>query len=449
MKINPIKTLILFTLSTSLFISNVTYSNAQTTSTSLEREEILAFNNTSSDSSVIRWSSYHQSTIDIQDNVHDGNIPVSLLNDPVYCSMNLPSESRSDEMIRAYRDNGLTIGRVPSNASFLLGFGAIEDTTGMELPDKFSVYLGQMKLFAFSKSQNKWITIESQPYPRGIYIYTLPWTTTVATKCERVTNYSNYVRVDLTKEELQGNCLHFWEGKAKVKNDDYLYYAASYDVWVSSNAAGKLTATGGIDTKDSACIQTINQLNTTRGYSCSETCKSVWGNTIPNSEYEKCNSSVLNSLYGNVNYPYTASSDNAWINGASSAEDTSSIEENISYEEIIPKDNSINNEDSESKNEPEVIPTSITKVTSTDDSVTIKWKKQPKQSSGYQIQYSSDKKLKKKVKTVTINNPNKGTKKISKIEQDKNYYVKIRSYYKVGSKIVYSKWSKVKKIRTK
>ncbi|SDB68416.1 MULTISPECIES: hypothetical protein [unclassified Butyrivibrio] len=243
---------------------------------------------------TVKWDSYRKSKKD----VHNGKIPVSLLTDPVYCSMNMPSESLSDEMIRASRDNGhIVTKKIPASASKLLNFGAVEETTKQTLPDSFSVYFGKMKMFAYSKSKKRWITIDSQPYPKGIYIYTLPWKTAKARKCKNVTYYNNYAKVDLTKDDLHGNCLHFWGGAAKLKKNDYLYYAASYEVWVSPNVVGKLTASGGIDSKDSACIKTLSQLYSSRGYKCTTSAKSVWGNTIPNKKYKKCKASKLNKLY--------------------------------------------------------------------------------------------------------------------------------------------------------
>ena len=68
--------------------------------------------------------------------------------------------------------------------------------------------------------------------------------------------------------------------------------------------------------------------------------------------------------------------------------------------------------------------------------------------SGYQIQYSLKKNMKKsKKKTV------KGAKKtkvtIKKLKSKKKYYVRIRTYKVAGGKKIYSKWSKIKKVKVK
>ena len=63
--------------------------------------------------------------------------------------------------------------------------------------------------------------------------------------------------------------------------------------------------------------------------------------------------------------------------------------------------------------------------------------------SGYQIKYSTNKKLKKgsATKTITIKGKNKTRKVIKKLKKKKRYYFKMRAYKKSGGKTVYSKWS--------
>ena len=63
--------------------------------------------------------------------------------------------------------------------------------------------------------------------------------------------------------------------------------------------------------------------------------------------------------------------------------------------------------------------------------------------SGYQIKYSTNKKLKKgsATKTITIKGRYKTRKVIKKLKKKKRYYFKMRTYKKSGGKTVYSKWS--------
>lgn len=96
--------------------------------------------------------------------------------------------------------------------------------------------------------------------------------------------------------------------------------------------------------------------------------------------------------------------------------------------------------------------TSISKMKASKKAFTVKWKKQTKQTSGYCIQYSRDKKFKSGVKVVKVKT-SKTEKKISKLKSKKTYYARIRTYktVKINGKSVkiYSNWSKVKKVKVK
>ena len=87
--------------------------------------------------------------------------------------------------------------------------------------------------------------------------------------------------------------------------------------------------------------------------------------------------------------------------------------------------------------------TTITSVKSQSKAFTVKWKKKSG-ITGYQIQYSTNSKFKKGNKSIKIKNAKTISKKITKLKVAKKYYVRIRTYK--GKK--YSKWSKVKSIKT-
>ncbi len=75
----------------------------------------------------------------------------------------------------------------------------------------------------------------------------------------------------------------------------------------------------------------------------------------------------------------------------------------------------------------------------------VKWKKKTG-INGYQIQYSTNKKFKKKyTKTVKVSKAKLKTKTIkNKLKKKKKYYFRIRTYKKIGKYTAFSKWSKVK-----
>ena len=97
--------------------------------------------------------------------------------------------------------------------------------------------------------------------------------------------------------------------------------------------------------------------------------------------------------------------------------------------------------------------TSLSKVKAAKKSFSATWKKQSKQTSGYQLQYSTNKKFAKSVKTSTISKNTTVKKTVKKLSAKKTYYVRVRTYknVKVGKKTVklYSGWSKVKAVKTK
>lgn len=96
--------------------------------------------------------------------------------------------------------------------------------------------------------------------------------------------------------------------------------------------------------------------------------------------------------------------------------------------------------------------TSISKISAKKKGFKVKYKKQTKQTTGYQIEYSTNSKFKKSSKyTVSKNRSTSYTAK--KLSAKKKYYVRVRTYkkVKVDGKYtnIYSGWSKVKTVKTK
>lgn len=92
--------------------------------------------------------------------------------------------------------------------------------------------------------------------------------------------------------------------------------------------------------------------------------------------------------------------------------------------------------------------TTISTITAKSKGFTVKWKKNKTQTTGYQIQYSTSATFKgAKMETVSKNVTT--NKSVSKLKAKKKYYVRIRTYKKIGSASYYSSWSKVKTVTTK
>lgn len=79
--------------------------------------------------------------------------------------------------------------------------------------------------------------------------------------------------------------------------------------------------------------------------------------------------------------------------------------------------------------------------------LTASWKKTGG-NSGWQVQYSTNKKFRSGVRTVNLK-AGKTKTTIKKLKSRKTYYIRIRGYKNVGGKRMYSGWSNVKKVKIK
>lgn len=80
----------------------------------------------------------------------------------------------------------------------------------------------------------------------------------------------------------------------------------------------------------------------------------------------------------------------------------------------------------------------------------VKWKKQAKNTTGYQVQYSTSRKFTKKTTAIKTVKKKTVTKlDVKKLKAKKKYYVRVRTYHTVKGRKYYSGWSKVKNVSTK
>lgn len=92
--------------------------------------------------------------------------------------------------------------------------------------------------------------------------------------------------------------------------------------------------------------------------------------------------------------------------------------------------------------------TNIVRLTRKSKGFKIKWKKQKVQVTGYQIQYSTNKRFSGKT-TKTIQKNSNTSAIIKNLKARKSYYVRIRTYKTVSGKKYYSSWSTVKTVKPK
>ena len=93
--------------------------------------------------------------------------------------------------------------------------------------------------------------------------------------------------------------------------------------------------------------------------------------------------------------------------------------------------------------------TSLKKLTAGKKQFKATWNAQKTQTTGYLIQYSTNKNFKSGKKTVKIKKNKTTSSTVKKLKAKKKYYVRIRTYKNVNGKTYYSGWSKVKNVITK
>ena len=92
--------------------------------------------------------------------------------------------------------------------------------------------------------------------------------------------------------------------------------------------------------------------------------------------------------------------------------------------------------------------TSIKKLKAGKKQFKATWKKQKTQTTGYEVQYSTNKNF-KSAKKVKIKKNKTTSSTVKKLKAKKKYYVRIRTYKTVNGKKFYSGWSNVKSVKTK
>lgn len=94
------------------------------------------------------------------------------------------------------------------------------------------------------------------------------------------------------------------------------------------------------------------------------------------------------------------------------------------------------------------VKTSFTSIKPKSKGFAVSWKKQSKQTTGYQLQYSKTKGFGTS-KTITIKKNSTINKTVSKLSAKKKYYVRVRTYKTSGKEKLYSTWSVTKAVVTK
>ena len=234
------------------------------------------------------WKNFNKPKNDIY--WSKGEIPVSKLNDPIFCSMHLPSEA-NHYMNRTNGDihytpwddtdgNAVSIGAIYKRA----------DVDDLVLPDEFTICLGRMKLWLY-QTDSGYIQLEDNSiYPDDINVlYKEGWSgETKKLDSNLVTYYDDHIEVKLTKEIFEGYILHFWGRKHiyGVTKETTKYAICAFDCWVKEPEAENIFVSAiGVDYRN-----TNNEIH--QGYSgrsklLTTSPHTLWGHSIPDSEYDK------------------------------------------------------------------------------------------------------------------------------------------------------------------
>ena len=143
------------------------------------------------------------------------------------------------------------------------------------------------------------------------------------------------------------------------------------------------------------------------------------GQTIDSSNYDVIYSNINSKKIGTYYIYITFKNDYSWIG-------------QIEYVyQIVPKG------------------TSISKLKSGKKAFTATWKKQTDETTGYEVQYSTDKNFISGNKIINVKKNKTTSTTAKKLKAKKKYYVRIRTYKTVNGRKIYSVWSKVKTITIK
>lgn len=93
--------------------------------------------------------------------------------------------------------------------------------------------------------------------------------------------------------------------------------------------------------------------------------------------------------------------------------------------------------------------TSLKKLSAGTKQFKATWKAQKTETTGYELQYATNKTFTSGKKTIKIKKNKTTSSTVKKLKSKKKYYVRIRTYKTVSGKKFYSGWSKVLNVKTK
>lgn len=216
-----------------------------------------------------------------------GEIPISLIKDDIYTSMNLPSECQTYMSSRVNPSLGK---RNPEGYNNLVGIGAVYQVTGTTLPDEFDICLGKFKTLILKDEVNAtWEVYEEFNYPPQMGYYKLPWTLNESKEVpqESIEDMGTYLKIHVTKEDLDTQVLHFF-GKNSLVFDtkNIVGIVVMYDIWSETpGIEGKLSAAIGADQRAIGTELPVSQAFSGKNWLVTNQCRTIIGHNIETDLY--------------------------------------------------------------------------------------------------------------------------------------------------------------------
>ena len=247
----------------------------------------LAQNKNIQGNGYIRWDGWKALS---RENILSGNLKVNYISDDVYTSMKLPSEVQTPIKLRV---NPEIIKYQPNGYVNAVGIGSIYPVVGEELPDNFNVYIGKLKTYILMNGDNEqWHELDSHIHldaDNSFLIFRLPWPLHIYDKVpsNKVEVGTDFVKFNLTKDDLNSKVLHFWGDREPCKSEDIIGMVVIYETWSDTpNITGKLAATIGVDQRNAK--REVQQAFSGRNYAVTNSKRLVIGHNMPDDVYDWC-----------------------------------------------------------------------------------------------------------------------------------------------------------------
>ncbi len=250
-------------------------------------------------SGTVKWKEFREINTMHNPDPFTGEVPVALLNDPVFMSMNLPSEAQTFMTTRVNPEN---MAYAISDRKRFLPIAAIyrNEETSIADTETFTVCLGRICILLKTKDKDWYIGDERSFPDNPVDVFHLPWeagTGTHKLPRENLNLADDHIEVTMTGADLnatayrdkgaKGAVLHFWGSFAHAEGSSVTGMASSYVAWIKEGKmAGKLVGAVGIDCYLSSGSNDIKQAYSGYNYLLDTSPRVIFGHTVGPRAYD-------------------------------------------------------------------------------------------------------------------------------------------------------------------